>query len=486
MKEEKKVQNYVMSLVRMLISVIEEKDPFLRGHAERVARYAVSFSKKLGMKKWDIEKIYLAGLLHDLGMVYMPYEIIQKPGELTEEEMETVKQHPIIAEKIVSKVSVLAEISPIIRHHHEAFDGSGYPDGLKGAEIPIGARIMLLADTYDSMVAARPHRSAIKPLEALREIMNNKKRRFDPALISDFVDYISSIEGLSTKKKVSGDKDALREMIMAIVQRYQKGDIDLPHLPKIVHEIIEVIHDPKSNVDDLAAVIEQDGVISLKLISMSNSLWYGGIEKIYSVRRAIPRLGYRETQGIVTAIAYRDLYEANNIHYKLLMEKLWLHSLACAFAAKAISKKMAVGDAELLFMMGLLHDIGKVPLLKALSQMERQVTPFHIKDVLECVEEFHSRVAEEIFHRWRFSEKFIDAAKMYEDPQGDDASERMVSILRLADRLTQDIGYGLSENDTGEAHFIETDSMGLNIDNETLDAMGDEIKKVMRNAAHLF
>jgi HD-GYP domain-containing protein (c-di-GMP phosphodiesterase class II) len=419
-------------------------------------------------------------------MIYIPVEIIQKPGPLTDEEMRIVKQHPIIADKIVSKVSVLSEISPIIRHHHEAFDGSGYPDGLKGVEIPLGARIILLADSYDSMVSARPHRSALSPLEALGEINNNQKHQFDTNLILDFVAHIKTIEGLSRNKKGKGDKQAVRDVIQGIVQKLKSGDIVLPHLPEIVHEIIEVIHDAKSDVDDLARVVERDGVISLKLISMSNSLWYGGIEKIYSLRRAIPRLGYRETQGIVTAIAYRDLYEAKNIHYKLLMERLWLHSLACAFSAKALSKKMAVGDAETLFVMGLMHDIGKVPLFKALSQMDQQATSFHMTDILECVEEVHAQVAEEIFKRWHFSDEFIDAAKMYEDPRQDKISEKTLLIVRLADQLAQKIGYGLTD-DEGERDLAYRGSIKeMDMDDEAFEAVGSEIKKVMRNAAHLF
>ena len=147
-------------ILRTLVAVIEEKDEFLRGHAERVAVTSLNFAKTIGLPQKEVEAIYFAGLLHDIGMVYIPMDILHKPGPLDGDEMVMVRQHPVIAQKILSHIRLLSDTLPIIRHHHEAYDGNGYPDGLKQDEIPIGARMLALTDQYHALISVRPHRQA--------------------------------------------------------------------------------------------------------------------------------------------------------------------------------------------------------------------------------------------------------------------------------------------------------------------------------------
>lgn len=130
--------DFLSEVVKTLVSLIEEKNVYMRGHAQRVASNCVFFSRKLNFSKSDVEQIYFAGLLHDIAMVFIPIEIFEKSGKLDENEIAIVKQHPVMAEKVLSNLSRFQAILPIVRHHHEAFDGSGYPDGLKGDEIPLG------------------------------------------------------------------------------------------------------------------------------------------------------------------------------------------------------------------------------------------------------------------------------------------------------------------------------------------------------------
>jgi HD-GYP domain-containing protein (c-di-GMP phosphodiesterase class II) len=119
---------------------IEKKDPAMKAHATRVANQCVLFPKELDRPSKEINQIYIAGLLHDIGMVFIPDNISSRKNGLNESEMEFIKKHPILSEKILSKYDVLKEILPVIRHHHEAIDGSGYPDGLKDGDIPIGQK----------------------------------------------------------------------------------------------------------------------------------------------------------------------------------------------------------------------------------------------------------------------------------------------------------------------------------------------------------
>ena len=192
--ESTELQKVFKEIVRTLVSVIEYKDPFFRGHSERVAANCVRFSNHLSMPREFIESIYLAGLVYDIGMVYVPTEIIHKPDKLTPEEMELIREHPKITEKILSNLRFFKNILPMIRHHHESFNGEGYPDGLKGEKIPIGARILNITDSFDAMTSERPHRPALSNEEALKQLNEKAGQAFDPELVTKFINFMTPKE----------------------------------------------------------------------------------------------------------------------------------------------------------------------------------------------------------------------------------------------------------------------------------------------------
>ena len=181
-----------VSTVRALAEAIDAKDPYTRGHSERVAIYASRIARELDCKPHFIERIYLAGLLHDVGKIGVPDAIITKPGKLTSEEYELIKQHPAIGARILEPVSFLSDVVPCVRHHHEWYDGSdwGYPDRLRGLEIPYPSRIILVADTVEAMTSDRPYRKAV-PLEAvIEEIQRFSGTQFDPEAAEAFLSMI--------------------------------------------------------------------------------------------------------------------------------------------------------------------------------------------------------------------------------------------------------------------------------------------------------
>ena len=233
--------NTLKELLKTLISVIEEKDKYLKGHSERVATLCVRFSGKLGLPKQDLEKIYLAGLLHDIGMVYIPLEITQKSGKLTEDEMQVMKQHPIISEKILSKNGVFQDILPVIRHHHEAIDGSGYPDGLKRGELSFETRILSLVNFYEAMVSARSHRSSLSREEALDKIKAKTGGMFEQDLVEAFVEFFKASADSQVENKETRGDETVRDIVLGIVKKATAGEIDLPVLPKIVQSIQNVM-----------------------------------------------------------------------------------------------------------------------------------------------------------------------------------------------------------------------------------------------------
>ncbi len=181
-----------VSTVRALAEAIDAKDAYTRGHSERVAIYASRIARELDCKPDFIERIYLAGLLHDVGKIGVPDAIITKPGNLTLEEYELMKQHPEIGARILEPVSFLADVVPCVRHHHEWYDGSnqGYPDQLRGLAIPYPSRIILVADTVEAMTSDRPYRKAV-PLEAvIEEIQRFSGTQFDPEAAEAFLSMI--------------------------------------------------------------------------------------------------------------------------------------------------------------------------------------------------------------------------------------------------------------------------------------------------------
>lgn len=176
----------LVGFVRSLVSTLDAKDPYTRGHSERVALLARRLGQQIGLETSDLEDIYLSGLLHDIGKVGVDDRILAKPGQLTEEEFHQIQQHPMIGYQILCQLRNLAQILPGVRHHHEAFNGKGYPDKLKGEGIPLMARIIAVADSYDAMVSDRPYRKGM-PLERLEEIFRRGAgEQWDPRVIEAY------------------------------------------------------------------------------------------------------------------------------------------------------------------------------------------------------------------------------------------------------------------------------------------------------------
>lgn len=173
-----------------LASIIEAKDPYTRGHSERVAVYAVKLAKELGLSKDDQILLKRAGLLHDIGKIGIPGIILNKPSELTEDELKEINKHSVISENILRPLKFASNIIPIIRYHHERWDGSGMPDGLKGKEIPLLARILMIADIYDALTTDRPYRSKLSMEEALETLHHDSNKVCDPELVIKFDNLI--------------------------------------------------------------------------------------------------------------------------------------------------------------------------------------------------------------------------------------------------------------------------------------------------------
>lgn len=167
----------------MIAQAIDAKDPYTARHSRNVAQLAVRIARELGLDEADVRKIRVGALLHDIGKVGVSGNIIRKPVSLEEHEGIAMRQHPVISAEIMAPVEFLKEASDIVRHHHEHIDGSGYPDGLKGEEIPIGSRVILAADAFDAMTSDRTYRKGRSRDEALKVLAEHAERQFDRKVV---------------------------------------------------------------------------------------------------------------------------------------------------------------------------------------------------------------------------------------------------------------------------------------------------------------
>jgi response regulator RpfG family c-di-GMP phosphodiesterase len=181
-----KLQESYFATMKSLALALDAKDRYTAGHSDSVQKHSVRIAREMGVSQEEIGNIERAGALHDIGKIGIPDMIINKPTRLTPEEFEKIKEHPAIGEQMIRPIPFLNRARAIIRHHHERFDGRGYPDGIKGGEIELGARIMAVADTFDAMTSDRSYRKARSVEEASVEIDRCRSSQFDPAVVDAF------------------------------------------------------------------------------------------------------------------------------------------------------------------------------------------------------------------------------------------------------------------------------------------------------------
>lgn len=184
----------LLEALRAIISSLEEKDSYTHGHSIRVAEFSVYLAEESGLSEVEIREVELCALLHDIGKIGIPDNVLLKPARLTRAEFEIMKSHPVRSGRILEKISALRNLIPGILHHHERFDGLGYPDGMKGEDIPLYARMILIADTYDAMTSTRPYRLALDKQVAFEELRKCAGTQFDPVLVEAFIRVMSKLE----------------------------------------------------------------------------------------------------------------------------------------------------------------------------------------------------------------------------------------------------------------------------------------------------
>jgi putative nucleotidyltransferase with HDIG domain len=198
-------------VVASLVAALTAKDPSTRDHTERCSWYAADLAAELNLDAADVEVLRLASLLHDIGKLAVPGEVLGKPGPLEEHEWEHMREHPVTGMHMLSEIDSIAAAVPAIAHHHERFDGTGYPDGLAGEEIPLASRVLMVTDAFDAMTSDRPYRKAMPVEDALLELQRNAGTQFDPHIVETFVAMIGR-HGIHPSHQASNGRDSHAEM----------------------------------------------------------------------------------------------------------------------------------------------------------------------------------------------------------------------------------------------------------------------------------
>ncbi len=195
------LRNLFYNTVETLIRAIQARDRYTSGHSARVSRYALLVADKLGFGTKEKRELYLASMLHDIGKIGIPDELLNREGKLTADQMRRIRNHVKVGASMLKALGEMHPIVPLILHHHEAWDGSGYPDGLEGEQIPLMSRILAVADTYDAMTSDRPYRKAVSVGETLDEIKRCSGQSFDPRVVEAFLEVMEE-QGIAVSEAV--------------------------------------------------------------------------------------------------------------------------------------------------------------------------------------------------------------------------------------------------------------------------------------------
>lgn len=186
------MRNLLINTVETLVRAIQARDPYTSGHSVRVTRYALQIGARLGIGTTDQHHLYLAAMLHDIGKIGIPDDLLNRPGRLNEAEIATVREHVKLGANMLRALGEMHPIVPLILHHHEAWNGSGYPDGLKGEKIPLISRILSVADSFDAMTSDRPYRQALLRTEAIDELKRCRGTTYEPKIVDVFLEVLEN------------------------------------------------------------------------------------------------------------------------------------------------------------------------------------------------------------------------------------------------------------------------------------------------------
>ncbi|MDT5294429.1 MAG: hypothetical protein QOJ76_1309 [Acidobacteriota bacterium] len=321
----RRLREMTQGVVRAIVDTLEAKDYHVYGHARRVSGYAAAIGRRMRLGVPLLEQVSLAALTHDVGKIGTPDSILLKPAALTVEEHAAVRLHAERGARLLAAIPDMEDVAAAVRHHHEDYDGRGYPDGLAGERIPVASRIIRVADAYDAMTSPRPFRDALGHETAVDELLSGAGTKFDPEVVRAFC-------GL----------EALAQIRRAVAH----GDFGSRFLSVALPFKIESF-----TTEELVREVESEPLLAATVLRAANAGAVAGSQTL-NPRTACALLGADALREVIARSGVRErvVYEA---------EVLRDHSRRCAAAARLLAEKTGVMDGDEAYAAGLLHDIGE-------------------------------------------------------------------------------------------------------------------------------
>jgi putative nucleotidyltransferase with HDIG domain len=445
---EKQNDRRLSSLAHALSAALDARDPKTSGHSNRVAMYAMAILNELGYDESDWSRrqirshIRVAALLHDLGKVGIPDNILLKHDSLTSGEYDCVKTHPIMGAEILMACYGLRSLVPGVLYHHEHFDGSGYPFGLRGEKIPFMARVIAVADAFDAITTDRPFSAAASHEEGIRILTEKVSSIYDPAIVEALV-HAHQKGTLKYVRLPSEAKTTDRSSYDDVEKIYGRNLQSIPSLPNVLNTVNSLLDDPATSLQEIGKVLSTDEGLASRVLKLVNSAYYGLPRMVSTIPLAMTILGAKAVKSHVVNIAYSDLMcnlAGNSEEYSLL----WRHALSTGSWARAIATKSGEVDPEEAFTAGLIHDVGQALCLRfrpdAYGKLVREAYKSG-KPLLGVEKEVvgidHTRLGAWAASRWRLPEPLVNAVAWHHDPGLVDEESgdiyRLVRVIHMAD-----------------------------------------------------
>ncbi len=382
------------ALVRVIGDALDAKDGYAHGHASRTRGYAMSIGRRLELDEEDLRQLSLAALLHDIGRLGTPDALLLKPDTFTDDERKMMQQHSAFGARILSGVPGMGEVAVAVRHHHENFDGTGYPEGLQGFQIPQLARIILVADAYDALTCPRPFRPAHSHEEAINILRQGAGTRFDPEAVDAFCEL---------------DRLAL------IRYRIARADFGRTHIPR------EAFDTEAATFTELQAEVLANPLLAAKILRLANE------EHIENptpdIKAACAHLGIERLRDVITAcdsVSDGNDEDVNDAAIESGERDCFRErALRCAIAARLLADHTGLIEPAAAYALGLMHDIGQSLLCDSFPDEMKIVSGLIEEERLDAeVEMFgvdHAQVGEWILERCGVPRLFASLVQTHHD-----------------------------------------------------------------------
>jgi len=402
-------QREIVSLLLKIVSVLESKRPYAVGHSRRVAEMARRIAERMGLPPSECGTIYLAGLLHDIGYLSMPDEIFQSNEPLAPQQREIADSQLQVGLQILNTCLVMRPVCDLLRFLRHRYQAKDSEQDCQGERIPLGSRILQVAEVFDALTSHRPHRRRYSISEALAE-MDSDQGRFDPKVMKVFRDTMQlevKTKGGRSDKELDDFQDKLERICRGVMQ----GRLGVPTVAKAGPVIEQMLRNEQASMKQISEVIELEPSLALKIMATANSSLFYGMPQVNSVSDALVRLGINETRDLLLAYMFRNLFKARQMIFRNATENWWEHSLLTAAACQSLAPTCGEMTGDYAYLLGLLHDVGKPCLLQALLEEldRRQFGEECVDLIFAAISRHHARVGMLVLKKANFPASFVAA-----------------------------------------------------------------------------